>query len=164
MVEIPNSPNWGCVPAAFSMALNIPYADLIAALGHDGSAKREDGKPVGIHIQELIDYIVLQTQFETVQIERYPYSLATIAEGVKPHYVWSFEKANERFLKYLERWSGVLGGFCQRIDNSVTGHAVYWDHVKKEIGDPRILTWYPFAQCDEHNFHPILFWPVYIER
>ncbi len=50
---------WMCMPIAFAMALDMPVADLLEAIGHDGSKIIFPNRPApachqGFHIQELI--------------------------------------------------------------------------------------------------------------
>ena len=50
---------WMCMPLAFAMALDMPVADLLAAIGHDGSEIVFPSLPEPLcrrcfHIQELI--------------------------------------------------------------------------------------------------------------
>ena len=59
-MELQHRPEpWMCMPLAFAMALDMPVADLLAAIGHDGSEIVFPSLPEPLcrrcfHIQELI--------------------------------------------------------------------------------------------------------------
>ena len=54
-----NPNDWSCLPAAFAIALDIPFSEVIDCVGHDGSEISDASLPdplcrKGFHMQEMI--------------------------------------------------------------------------------------------------------------
>ena len=67
---------WMCMPLAFAMALEMPVADLLAAIGHDGSEIIFPSLPEPLcrrcfHVQELIQ-VALARGLAVTPVELFP--------------------------------------------------------------------------------------------
>ena len=67
---------WMCMPLAFAMALDMPVADLLAAIGHDGSEIVFPSLPEPLcrrcfHVQELIQ-VALSRGLAVTPVELFP--------------------------------------------------------------------------------------------
>lgn len=124
------SPNrWSCLPTAFAIAAKVPLDRILGLVGHDGSEVIFPDLPEpngrrGFHIQELVT-AALQMGIRPVEIEAHP-----VREG---DYKIEFptQSCDDRFLGYLARHVGVLGGVGLLSYNY---HAVAWD--KRLVYDP----------------------------
>lgn len=119
--------NWSCLPTAFAMVCDMPVADLIKRIGHDGSERIFDGpRPeVGFHIQEIIH--VLQDEFSITEIVDAYYD---VAHG-KRHWPIGEKTLNERVYEAMQKYSGVvLVNYHEPC-----GHALAWDG--KLLCDPK---------------------------
>jgi hypothetical protein len=81
---------WSCLVTAFAMALDIPVAELIRLVGHDGSEivnpeLPEPGCRRGFHIQEMIEACWSQGHSVT-PIEVFPQSMNAVY--CEPRIIW----------------------------------------------------------------------------
>ena len=76
-MELQHRPEpWMCMPLAFAMALDMPVADLLAAIGHDGSEIVFPSLPEPLcrrcfHVQELIQ-VALSRGLAVTPVELFP--------------------------------------------------------------------------------------------
>lgn len=156
-MQIPNVNNtWSCMPAAFSMALNIPLEVMFEKLGHDGSefVYKDKSQHRGFHRQECID-VAWSMGFACTHIDRYPamtYSFA--ANDIFPVIFGKTEQCNlARLLRYIKECKlAVIEGLgINSAKQTTMGHACAWDG--QHIFDPRHKTYY-LDDCWLHNFDP----------
>jgi len=159
-MEMKHNPNaWSCTPTAFAMVIGCSVKYFIEKIGHDGSAQPFADKSyhVGYHPQECID-VAYGMGYSCTPIELMPQSLLSKTASLPPHVILfgkNTEANNERFLRYLKRCDGVL---CGTMTDTMTGHAVAWEHETGSIFDPRngrIIS--PEAQA-AFRFFPSTFW------
>ena len=110
---------WSCLAESAAMALNMPYADLIKEIGHDGSEiifpeLPEPGKRRGFHMQEIID-VAIKKGYAVTPIEPLPCSTP---DGLK---VYTVHFEIKRFQNHLENTRGIITGMKRKWR-----HAVYW--------------------------------------
>ena len=111
---------WSCLAESAAMALEMEYDDLIAELGHDGSAivfpdLPEPGRRQAFHAQEIID-IALRRGIAVTAIEALPCSTP---DGLKDYGVHFKVK---RFENHLRNGRGIVTGMKRKWR-----HAVFWD-------------------------------------
>lgn len=110
---------WSCLPTAFAMALDVPYKDILAFCGHDGSEiVFPDDVELGrraFHAQEMMMFAMYRGVFVT-PIEMRPRSVNKY--GV----LYSLPPQGLYVRDFLGSHSGVIAGRMQ--GNS---HAVAWD-------------------------------------
>lgn len=102
-----------CMLDCFMKACGLTHYDYaVAFVGHDGSER-------GFHSQELID-LALAVGYTVTEIQRHP--LGTHPETRQPVEInWPLG-VNHRFVKYLQKYKGVLMG--TKLGRY---HALYWD-------------------------------------
>jgi hypothetical protein len=104
---------WMCLVTSFAMALDIPVAEIIREIGHDGSQILWPALPEpmcrrGFHPQELID-VCRARGYAVTNIEACPGLMATAGRG--PEFRWLTEdEAWSRFTRVTESTRGVLEG------------------------------------------------------
>jgi len=144
-----------CMPLAFAIALDMPVADLLAAIGHDGSeivfsSLPEPLRRRGFHIQELV-HVALARGFAVTPVELFPV--------LQPTEVGPFHKAVlypdnnwRRFDAVIQGSRGVIDGTGARI-----GHMVAYGHGR--IYDPRGSVYeYSRLAWEAHQFYTRCAW------
>ena len=148
---------WMCMPLAFAMALDTPVADLLAAIGHDGSeivfpSLAEPLCRRGFHIQELIHPALLRG-FALTPVELFPVLQPT--EAGPFHKTVLYPDSNwRRFEKTIRASRGVIDGAGSRC-----GHMVAYDHGR--IFDPKGPVYdYSRLACEAHQFYTRCAWQI----
>jgi len=154
-MELIKTNSWSCLPTAFSMALGIPFAQVIDIIGHDGSEFPFKDKTFrrGFHIQECID-ACFTLGYACVEIQRY-FGMQPYYDSVEAIPAYSFEVCDKRFKDYLIKSQGVLAGRVERNSGVIVGHAVAWNGLM--IYDSRGMI-YDFEQAEMFNFNPHTLW------
>jgi hypothetical protein len=143
---------WSCSITSLAMALNIPVANLIEQLGHDGSeiVFPDLDEPMcrrGFHSQELI-HLAWRHRFTVTPFELIPTIAPTSGEGslVQVHFDGSIKNNWHRFLDVIKHTSGILEGQGRNCN-----HAVHYR--QGDIYDPD-GHYYRYTQeaCEEHGF------------
>ena len=144
------------MPLAFAMALDMPVADLLAAIGHDGSEVAFPGLPEPacrrcFHIQELIQ-VALARGFAVTPIELFP---VLQPANAGPHRVVLYPDNNwRRFEQTILSSRGVIDGTGTRF-----GHTVAYDHGR--IFDPKGLLYdYSRLACEARHFYSRCAWRI----
>jgi len=148
---------WMCMPLAFAMALDMPVADLLAAIGHDGSeivfpSLSEPLCRRCFHIQEPI-HVALSRGLAVTPVELFPV--------LQPTAVGSFQKTVlyrdnnwRRFEETIRASRGVIDGTGARH-----GHTVAYDHGR--IYDPKGSVYdYSRLACEAHQFYTRCAWRI----
>jgi hypothetical protein len=145
-----------CMPLAFAMALDMPVADLLAAIGHDGSeivfpSLSEPLRRRCFHIQEPIQ-VALARGFAVTPVELFPVLQPT--EG-GPHKTVLYANNNwRRFEETIRASRGVIDGRGARF-----GHVVAYDHGR--ICDPKGSVYdYSRLACEAHQFYTRCAWRI----
>ena len=108
---------YSCTLDSFAFILDIDPFELVLECGHQGLD--DEGKPIGFHIQELIETAVSRGCSVT-PIERYPVALNPIT---REQSVIEFPGGNDyRFIRHLIDAHGVLTG----LNANKNPHAVAW--------------------------------------
>jgi hypothetical protein len=146
---------WMCMPLAFAMALEMPVADLLATIGHDGSEIVFPTLPEPLrrrcfHIQELIQ-VALSRGVAVTPVELFPVLQPT--ETGPFHKVVLYPDNNwRRFEATIQNSRGVIDGTGARL-----GHVVAYDHGL--IHDPRGAVYdYSRLACEAHQFYTRAAW------
>jgi len=144
------------MPLAFAMALDMPVADLLAAIGHDGSeivfpSLSEPLRRRCFHIQEPIQ-VALARGFAVTPVELFPVLQPT--EG-GPHKTVLYANNNwRRFEETIRASRGVIDGRGARF-----GHVVAYDHGR--ICDPKGSVYdYSRLACEAHQFYTRCAWRI----
>jgi len=144
------------MPLAFAMALDMPVADLLAAIGHDGSeivfpSLSEPLRRRCFHIQEPIQ-VALARGFAVTPVELFPVLQPT--EG-GPHKTVLYADNNwRRFEQTIRASRGVIDGRGARF-----GHVVAYDHGR--ICDPKGSVYdYSRLACEAHQFYTRCAWRI----
>lgn len=130
MIKQPNA--WSCLPAAFAMAIDLPFEQVIAEIGHDGSEiiwpeATDPFNRRSFHIQELI-YVAFNNWHSVTSFEAYPIS---VRPGTAvPYKLEGFEK---RLFELMSKERGVVTG---RLHTGIR-HAMYWEFDR--VYDPSKL-------------------------
>lgn len=144
---------------AFAMVLDIPVAELIRSIGHEGSEivePDENGDPLrrGFSAQECIS-VAIERGFACTQIELLP--ALVYPSGQKriitfPHNDGSFNGNWQRFQMHIGSSRGVIAGNGKRH-----GHAVAYEFGSAY--DPN-GTPYFFTQgaCETRHFYCQMLW------
>ena len=108
----PKPQRWMCLPASFAMALDIPLADVLRDVGHDGGSIVWPNLPEpicrrGFHPQELID-ICLSRGYAVTRIELAP-AMATVPNGPELR-LFTDKCAWQRFVQVIRTSLGVIEG------------------------------------------------------
>jgi len=148
---------WMCMPLAFAMALDVPVADVLAALGHDGSEIAFPNLPEPLcrrcfHIQEFVQ-VALVRGYAVTPVELFPVlqpgSIGLLRLTVNyPDGNWP------RFDRTIRTSRGVIDGTGARF-----GHAVAYDHGR--IYDPKGPV-YEFTRiaAEAHQFYARCAWRI----
>ena len=145
---------WMCMPLAFATVLEIPVADLLTEIGHDGSKIVFPNLPEpacrqGFHIQELI-HVALRRGLAVTPVELYPVSGSADARQTQT-ILYPDGNAN-RFAAVLASSRGVIDGTGLRF-----GHMVAYDHGR--IIDPKGHEYgYSRIACEAHQFYTRCAW------
>ena len=147
---------WMCLPASFAMALDIPLADVLHDVGHDGREIVWPNLPEplcrrGFHPQELID-ICLARGYAVTRIELAP-AMATVPNGPELR-LFADKRAWQRFVQVIRNSLGVIEGVCLR-----SGHAVAYDHGRIFDPEGREYDYSPEA-CERRGFYTQHLWRV----
>lgn len=123
---VERTPNpWSCLAAAVATVLEIPVAQLIKEVGHDGFEilwphLAEPQRHRSFHIQEMID-VALRYGYTVTPIEGRPCSRV---RGQSQVFELEFPQGNAYRLNcHLEKGRGVLTG----LNLAGKPHAVVWD-------------------------------------
>ena len=145
------------MPLAFAMALDMPVADLLAAIGHDGSEIIFPSLPDPLcrrcfHVQELIQ-VALARGLAVTPVELFPVLQPT--EAGPFHKTVLYPDNNwQRFEKTIRASLGVIAGTGARL-----GHTVAYDHGR--IYDPRGPIYdYSRLACEAHQFYTRCAWRI----
>ena len=145
------------MPLAFAMALDMPVADLLAAIGHDGSEIIFPSLPDPLcrrcfHVQELIQ-VALARGLAVTPVELFPELQPT--EAGPFHKTVLYPDNNwQRFEKTIRASLGVIAGTGARL-----GHTVAYDHGR--IYDPRGPVYdYSRLACEAHQFYTRCAWRI----
>ena len=145
------------MPLAFAMALDMPVADLLAAIGHDGSEIVFPSLPEPLcrrcfHIQELIQ-VALSRRLAVTPVELFP-TLQPTDAGPFHKTVLYPDNNWQRFEKTIRASLGVIAGTGARF-----GHTVAYDHGR--IYDPRGPVYdYSRLACEAHQFYTRCAWRI----
>lgn len=125
-------PKTGCLITSFAMCMDIPVAQLLDELGHDGRIEAWPLMPEpycwkGIHPQECVD-LAIKHGYSATLIDPFPMS-ATIG-SVHDVPVFKLIDAIKRLTNLQMEHRGVL-----LIKTETSAHAVAWD--TKNIYDPK---------------------------
>jgi hypothetical protein len=144
------------MPLSFAMALDIPVADVIDAVGHDGSKILFPNLPEpacrqGFHIQELI-HVALNQRCSVTPIELFPVlgsaDLRQTTTILYPTGNWNL------FNSTIENSCGVIDGQGYRF-----GHMVAYDHG--QIFDPKGFVYrYTRLAAEAYNFYTRCAWRI----
>jgi len=145
------------MPLAFAMALDMPVADLLAAVGHDGSEIVFPSLPEPLcrrcfHIQELIQ-VALSRGLAVTPVELFPVLQPT---EVGPFHKTVLYTDNNwrRFETAIQTSRGVIDGTGSRL-----GHMVAYNHGR--IFDPRGPVYdYSRLACEAHQFYTRCAWRI----
>ena len=126
---------WSCSITALAMTLNVPVADLVSQLGHDGSeivfpSLAEPMCRRGFHSQELI-HLAWQHGFTVTAFSLFPAVAPSFGNEPKVTVIFDGSEDNNwaRFTDILNATEGILEG-----DSGKCQHAVHYRHG--EIFDP----------------------------
>jgi len=137
------------------MALDTPVADLLAAIGHDGSeiVFANLSEPLCrrcFHIQEPIQ-VALTRGFAVTPVELFPVLQPTKAG---PHKTVLYPDNWRRFEETICTSRGVIDG-----TGASHGHMLAYDHGR--IYDPKGSVYdYSRPACEAHQFHARCAWRI----
>jgi hypothetical protein len=141
---------WQCLVTSFAMALDLPVADVIREVGHDGGQIIWPTLPEpmcrrGFHPQELID-VCRSHGYAVTCVELFPGATPQIGQV---EFRWlTREQAWPRFSRVIRNSKGVIEGTTLP---SRKGHAVAYDHG--HVFDPNGLDFpYSPAICKRLSF------------
>ena len=145
------------MPLAFAMALGNPVAELLEAIGHDGSEIVFPSLPEPLcrrcfHVQELIQ-VALGRGCAVTPVELFPVLQPT--EAGPFHKTVLYPDNNwRRFERTIRASFGVIDGTGARL-----GHTVAYDHG--HIFDPRGPVYdYSRLACEAHQFYTRCAWRI----
>ncbi len=144
---------WSCLPIAVATALDIPFADLIKQIGHDGSELVYNDKTMqrSFHVQECID-VATNMGVACVPIECH---YALTPNGLERYIIGTEEEQLKRFQSYLDK---TERGFFEGMSmgkGPIKGHAVAW--VNNRIVDSKGRT-FKYKDRLEHKIAISRFW------
>jgi hypothetical protein len=145
------------MPRAFAMALGLPVAELLEAIGHDGNEIVFPSLPEPLcrrcfHIQELIQ-VALSRGLAVTPVELFPVLQPT---EIGPFHKTVLYTDNNwrRFEAAIQTSRGVVDGTGARL-----GHTVAYDHGR--IYDPRGPIYdYSRLACEAHQFYTRCAWRI----
>jgi hypothetical protein len=147
---------WLCMPLAFAMAMDMPVADLVAEIGHDGSKivfpnLSEPACRQGFHIQEFV-HVALRHNLALTPVELFP--VLASADERQTHTILYPDNNWKRFADVLATSRGVIDGVGFRL-----GHMVAYYHGR--IYDPKGHEYdYTRVACEAHQFHSRCAWRI----
>jgi len=145
------------MPTAFAMALDMPVAELLAAIGHDGSEIVFPNLPEPLcrrcfHIQELI-HVALARRIAVTPVELFPVLQPSEAAPFRTTVLYPDDNWR-RFAETIRASRGVIDGTGARH-----GHMVAYDHGR--IYDPRGPVYdYSRPACESHQFYTRCIWRI----
>lgn len=148
------SPNrWSCLPTSLAMCLDVPVAELIAKLGHDGSEilwpeLPEPTRRQGFHVEELAYVCREYSVVLACYVPCFGYNPLDTLDTSRDR-VYDFEK---EYQELLSLYNGVFTGCYRRSQSS---HAVAWNAAEDRIYDPDGV----YARRDEfqaESFYAVL--------
>jgi hypothetical protein len=145
------------MPTAFAMALDMPVAELLAAIGHDGSEIAFPSLPEPLcrrcfHIQEPIQ-VALSRGLAVTPVELFPV-LQPIEVGPLRETILYPNNNWRRFEETIRTSHGVIDGTGARY-----GHVVAYDHGR--IFDPKGSVYdYSRLACEAHQFYTRCAWRI----
>jgi hypothetical protein len=148
---------WMCMPLAFAMALDMPVADLLVAIGHDGSEIVFPSLPEPLcrrcfHIQEVIQ-VALSRGLAVTPVELFPVLQPPEAGPFRTTVLYP-DSNWRRFDQAMQTSRGVIDGTGARY-----GHMVAYDHGR--IFDPRGQVYdYSRLACEAHQFYTRCAWRI----
>jgi len=150
-----HSESWMCMPLAFAMVLDMPVADLLTIIGHDGSEVLFPSLPEPLcrrcfHIQEFIQVALLRGLAVT-PVELFPVLQPT---EVGPFHKTVLYADNNwrRFEVTIQNSKGIIDGTGAHLR-----HTVAYDHGR--IYDPRAAIYdYSRLACEAHQFYTRCAW------
>jgi len=148
---------WMCMPLAFAMALDMPVAELLAAIGHDGSKVVFPSLPEPLcrrcfHIQELIQ-VAIARGFAVTPVELFPV-LQPTAAGPFQRTILYPDNNWQRFAETIQASRGVIDGTGARL-----GHMVAYNPGR--IYDPKGPVYnYSRLACEAHQFYTRCAWRI----
>ncbi len=138
------------------MALDMPVADVIGEIGHDGSEIIRPGLPEptcrrGFHPQELI-HLCLNHGCAATRVELYP--VLRSLPGSDEHLVVYADDNWVRFTRAIQQSRGVIEGVGRRC-----GHAVAYERGR--IFDPDGCQYdYSREACQQRGFFTQHLWHI----
>jgi hypothetical protein len=148
---------WMCMPLAFAMALDVPVADLLEAIGHDGSEIVFPNLPEPLcrrcfHVQELI-LVALSRGLAVTPVELFPVLQPTEVSHFRKTVLYP-DNNWRRFEETLRASRGVIDGTGSRH-----GHTVAYDHGR--IYDPKGCVYdYSRLAFEAHQFYTRCAWRI----
>jgi hypothetical protein len=146
-----------CMPLAFAMALGIPVAELLEAVGHDGSkivfpTLSEPLCRRCFHVQELIQ-VALARGCAVTPVELFPVLQPTEAGPFRQTVLYP-DNNWRRFEETIRGSRGVIDGTGARF-----GHTVAYD--RGCIYDPKGPVYdYSRLACEAHQFYTRCAWRI----
>ena len=127
-----------CTTYSLAMVLNISPGEVHNLIGHKGTKVLwpDLAEPYcyqGIHLQECCDVVLALGKTMTV-IEAVPMTAPNMC--VPPREIFTDEECDERLLRYMKKYSGVLFGEISLKGGRFGNHAVAWDAATQKIYDP----------------------------
>ena len=151
---------WMCLPTSFAMALDVPLAEVLYLLGHDGSAIQWPNLPEplcrrGFHPQELL-YVCLARGCAATRFELAP--ALTPGYGSREFRILSEARSWLLFRSLIQHSRGVIEGVAEG-EGQRCGHAVAYDHGR--IFDPDGAE-YPYSRdaCEARGFFTQNLWRI----
>lgn len=147
---------WMCMPLAFAMAMEIPVAELLEEVGHDGGKiafpnLSEPACRQGFHIQEFV-HVALRRGLAVTPVELFPVLAA--ADERQTQTILYPDNNWKRFADLLAASRGVIDGVGFRF-----GHMVAYDHGR--VYDPKGHEYdYSRIACEAHQFHSRCAWRI----
>jgi len=145
--------HWQCGVTSAAMVLNMPVADLIAEIGHDGGLlPGSEWRDIvrGYHIQEFID-VFYKHGFAATPVEIFPVSMDSAGRHWRGHTL-SEKELQKRFYDTILTSRGMVEG-----EKPLGGHMIAYDHG--QIYDPNGYD-YTYELFSIYNFKPLCAWRV----